>query len=105
MFEGSCDCSTDYDGPEEGDFHPEMEWRTARKTHVCGECKRTIQRGERYELAAQCNDGKWFHHKTCLGCYRIRMCWQPGGWYWGCVAESVAACIGFNYVTGEENPY
>ena len=100
MFTGTCNCSID-DAGDGNEFHHE-EWRTARKVHACGECGRAIQKGERYERVRGKSDGEIFEAKTCLGCTRIRQHWMPDGWYYGTVAESVAECIGFNYVTGEE---
>jgi hypothetical protein len=76
--------------------------RQARKRHVCCECDRTIEPGERYELYTLLFEGKWEEFKTCLGCLRIANHLAPHGRLIGELAEQVAECIGFNYVTGEE---
>ena len=99
MFTFECDCSAVGAG-DENEFHQD-EWRTARREHRCCECHRTIEPGEYYERVTLRSEGEFSRFKTCLGCYRIRMRWMPGGWWYGCVAESIAECIGFNYVTGD----
>ena len=96
----SCNCSIDYDG--EDYTIEEFVIRTARKPHECGECDRAIEPGERYESFTGLINGGWEHHKTCLGCLRIRQHLSPDGWIWGGLAEQVEECVGFNYVTGEE---
>lgn len=49
-------------------FH--SEWRTARKAHKCGECRREIEPGERYYYATGITSGydKWGVFKTCAHC-------------------------------------
>ena len=41
---------------------------TARKVHVCGECGREIQPGEKYEKHFGVYEGSAFSGKTCLHC-------------------------------------
>lgn len=94
----SCDCSVECDETSEHD-HDDM--RKARKQHTCVECKRTIEPGETYEVSTILRDGSWFSFKTCRGCVLIRKHLSPNGWIFGGLAEHVAECIGFNYVTGE----
>ena len=46
--------------------------RTARKQHVCAECRQPIVPGTRYEYFAGKSDGDVFAQKTCLLCVEIR---------------------------------
>lgn len=46
--------------------------RKARKSHVCGECKREILPGEEYETYRGLYDGMWYGHKTCRHCIAAR---------------------------------
>jgi len=39
--------------------------RTARKQHTCGECRETIQPGEKYKLWSGKGDGGMYSHKMC----------------------------------------
>lgn len=60
-------------GYEGGDFSALWDEviRTARKPHKCGDCGRTIQPGERYELISSLYDGSWSKYKTCHECAEI----------------------------------
>jgi hypothetical protein len=69
----------DYD--ESGFQH--REERTARKEHVCCECKRVIAKGERYSWFSSKNDGRIFTAKTCLVCEEIREALYCDGYYFG----------------------
>lgn len=44
----------------------------ARKSHVCGECRREIGTGEKYHVEVGVFDGKIERYKTCLDCMSIR---------------------------------
>jgi hypothetical protein len=44
------------------------EIRTARKAHHCGECGRSISRGERYRVAAGKSYGEMWDAKVCVHC-------------------------------------
>ena len=58
---------------------------TARKTHTCTECRRTITPGERYERTAGKWDGELHSFKTCRHCLEARS-WLSdncGGWLFG----------------------
>lgn len=45
---------------------------TARKEHVCCECHKTIQKGERYQVAVGKWNGDFDTHKTCIPCAQLR---------------------------------
>jgi len=95
----SCDCSRDdYDAPRIS----RTSWVRARKQHTCGECHRTIARGESYELNRGYWDA-WETHKTCLGCTRIREHFCSSGWVYGSVAGQIMDCVGFNYAADDED--
>jgi hypothetical protein len=44
------------------------EWRTARRSHKCSECRLVIAKGERYEVSAGLSEGRWYGAKTCERC-------------------------------------
>lgn len=46
--------------------------RRARKVHRCCECARSIQPGDRYQVASGVWDGRGASFKTCARCLRIR---------------------------------
>jgi hypothetical protein len=46
---------------------------TARTSHQCNECRRTIEPGEQYERATGLEpDGAWMTCKTCVQCQAVR---------------------------------
>jgi len=42
--------------------------RKARKTHKCTECRREINKGERYLTIASLCDSKWWNYRHCQHC-------------------------------------
>lgn len=78
------------DGAER--YYPETdEWRTARKEHRCGECNRTIRRGERHHVGGGAMEGDWYTHRTCAHCATVRE-WlraECSGWVYEAVAEDL----------------
>ena len=67
---GFCIGGYDCDGyPEFSD----LAWPKARKEHRCGECARTILKGEVYNRWSGKFDGELFRYKTCAQCYEIRL--------------------------------
>ena len=65
------DCSIDvYDGDDVEFAHVEM--RKAAKAHVCGECGRTIEPGETYEVVKLKSFGYFDTEKTCVDCLSLR---------------------------------
>jgi len=50
----------------------EASLRTARKAHVCYECARNIEKGERYESVAGVWNGEFSVYKTCPHCLSLR---------------------------------
>lgn len=64
--------------------------RTAAKEHRCGECGRTIARGEKYHHVVGLWDGWWSTFKTCAQCRQVEL------WL-------VAACGGFMFEMNEED--
>lgn len=49
----------------------DVEQRTARKQHVCCECGKPIEVGQRYEYARGKYEGEFWDCKTCLVCAEI----------------------------------
>lgn len=49
------------------DFYTEHTPR-ARQDHPCGECGRTIRKGERYHTQGGLNEGAFLWYKTCSHC-------------------------------------
>lgn len=61
-------CAVDYDPATV--HHAEV--RTAAKDHRCGECRRTIAKGERYEHVSGLWDDNWSTYRTCAHCLAVR---------------------------------
>src|SRR4030067_539114 len=74
--------------------------RTARKAHVCGECRENIPTGVRYEYFTSKYDGQFFQHKTCLSCVRVRNDFCKCGWICG---EMWAAIHEANCLDGDRD--
>jgi hypothetical protein len=68
------------------------EVRTARKEHVCGECRCVIAPGTKYEYASGVWDGRPDSFKTCSMCAEIRDHFACEGWIyeqlWGDLQEN-----------------
>ena len=58
----------------DGDCGDELSCRTvtARKEHICCECRRKINRNERYERYKGVYDGEISEFKTCANCLSLR---------------------------------
>lgn len=68
-------------------------YRTARRPHLCEECGRSIQAGERYSYAAGLYDHQWNTHKSCAHC-AVGQEWlgqECGGFIHGGVWEDIEA--------------
>lgn len=78
------------DGAETGDFETHS-YPKARKPHRCGECGRTIDRGETYRRDFCTYEGSGAAYKTCRHC-EVGQRWLElncGGWLFGGVGEDV----------------
>ena len=78
------------DGSERDDLTV-ITWRQARKPHVCVECGRKIEPGERYRRDAGLYDGKWSVSLMCRHC-AVGAEWlgaNCGGWISKQVAEEL----------------
>ena len=63
----------------------------AKQEHTCGECGRTIAKGERYRTQGGKHDGDFVWHKTCLHCdvasdWLVVVC---EGWIFGARQEDL----------------
>jgi hypothetical protein len=68
----------------------------ARKSHRCGECRKEIVKGEKYETQTLLYDGDISRHKTCLDCVSIRDAFYPhGGYMFENVMDSVGEQVVF----------
>jgi len=102
MDEMECGCgddSCDYDGEQASVFEERI--RTARKEHRCGECKRTIRKGERYHYASGCWEGSWDHHKTCKQCVAIAKEYLCDCYTFGNLRNDIWIYLGVDIITGE----
>jgi len=63
------------------------EIRTALKVHVCGECHRKIQPGEKYEYTAGKYESDFVVEKTCADCLSVRNAFFCQHWYYRMVWE------------------
>jgi len=79
----ACVCVDDYDGPS---FSTDKVVK-ARKVHVCGECGKQINPGDKYEYVWGIWDGEQEIHKTCYVCYCIREDLFHCGWVYGQIWE------------------
>lgn len=74
--------------------------RRARKEHRCGECRRTINPGERYEHVSGLYDGRWDTERTCEQC-RTAARWLEVvccGFLYGAIKEDLG-----EHVVGDES--
>jgi hypothetical protein len=65
--------------------------RTARMSHVCSDCGRTIEAGERYHYARWIYDGDFYDAKLCDRCEAAAR-WLTlvcGGWLWTQIGEEL----------------
>lgn len=76
-----------YDG-DETDFQCSTT-PVARVAHQCGECKRAIVKGERYERYVTKNDGEISASKTCAECAEIRRALYCEGFYFKCLWDDI----------------
>ncbi len=95
-----CDCSCDSDCLNDIE---DMRKPVARKQWDCCECGEPIEPGQRYQLYTILCEGAWSKHRTCLPCARIRtdLCTC---WHFGELHTVIWECLGFDYLTGEDNP-
>jgi hypothetical protein len=71
MSDTHCDVSLgEYDADDEGTFYSESTV-TARKAHVCRECREVIVPGQQYLRVAGKWDGDVCAYKFCLPCWEI----------------------------------
>jgi len=59
---------------------------TARKQHICCECKGAIEPGQKYEDAVGKGEGIFQRYKTCLACLEIRKRFFRS-WIYGCIFD------------------
>jgi hypothetical protein len=66
--------------------------RTARKSHTCSECDRTIQNKEQYFYVSYGKDGDMGSNKTCQHCQLAAQWLQKhcGGYCFGGIEEELA---------------
>jgi hypothetical protein len=74
----NCGCGVGYEA--EG-YHEFFEARivTARKQHVCCECRKAIRIRDKYEYTAMKYDGDFSSSKTCLPCADVREAYTCDG--------------------------
>jgi hypothetical protein len=90
-MEDNCSCVyvDDYESPT---FH-QTKFPYARKEHKCGECGRTILKGEKYEYVSSMYDGYFGKYKTCLDCISVRKAFFCHGYLYEGVWEMLAEHI------------
>ena len=59
----------------------------ARKEHRCGECRKTIVKGEVYLREVNIHDGQVMTDKTCQDCVSIRNEFFKDGYWYGQVID------------------
>ena len=73
--------------------------RRAAKSHTCGECGETIQKGVLYLYETALFEGTVTTHKTCARCWQIRKDYFHS-WTWGRMVECFYDAHGFDYRDG-----
>lgn len=70
-------------------WYEERHVPRARKEHTCGECRRTIARGESYWIQGGVNDGTFVWNKTCDHCNEASdwLLYVCDGWVFGARLE------------------
>lgn len=71
----------------------------ARKQHICVECGRTIQKGEKYEVVSGLWDGEFSTFKTCSDCLCVREEFFCDGYIYGTIWDDLHTHI--DYIDGE----
>jgi hypothetical protein len=91
----ACDCSAG----DAGDYTQFQETRTvkARKPHECCECGERINPGEYYTRDFIVAEDQPNVFITCIPCTRIREDYCPFGYMFGCLAEQIRGCMGWDY--------
>lgn len=79
------------DGADDWDFYAGEVKRKARKEHKCGECRRTIARGESYTYAYGVMDKRSQTYHTCAHCKAAAEWLQVacGGWLFEGILEEL----------------
>ena len=82
----------------DGDYEwgPGVSWRkkpTARKEHLCGECRLPIEPGETYERVEGVWEGDWQTFKTCATCVEVRNRFYCGSYIFGEVWSGISDVI------------
>lgn len=78
------------DSADRCDFYTESNLK-ARKKHICGECRREINKGEQYQYVFGVWEGKPSYHKTCQHCVSAQA-WlrnECGSWLFGGILEDL----------------
>ena len=75
----SCSCAYVGDHTDNSYFCSES-YPQARREHTCGECRRTISPGEKYERANLGHEGSVITFKTCEDCLSVRESFFCHGW-------------------------
>lgn len=87
MSDGYCDVSLgDYDGDPAKVFHAHTV--TARKPHVCDECKGAIEPGQKYERVSGLWD-RWQLWRFCLPCSEIQQEFSERGRTFGILWDTL----------------
>lgn len=82
---GECGCVyVDVDGCME---LSSTKYPVARKEHKCGECRKVIVPGEKYESVSGMYDGHFDTYKTCLDCVSMRDAFFCNGYHYTMIWE------------------
>lgn len=71
--------------------------RKANKPHTCEECRRSILKGERYEVYKGVCDGSMYTAKTCLDCVSLRTSFFNSCWTFGIIRDEIADSISYSH--------
>jgi len=97
-------CIASFDGDDAEPINPcTISTPTAHKEHVCQECFEPIKVGEKYERVEGKCDDRWFSHKTCVACLRVRKQYFCGGWTYGTIWEDLKYALDNTWVENTEH--
>lgn len=83
------ECSIDVDSDGERASCGSSYIRKARKEHKCDECRRTITKGEQYEVVTGRWSDRFDRYKTCADCLSIRKMFFSS-WTIGSILDDIA---------------
>jgi hypothetical protein len=93
-----CSCNIEIDDYDSPSFFDETIIKRATRQHKCTECKRLIEKNERYSRIVGVWSSKFEVYKTCVDCMSVRSEFFDSGFplgaMWNEVTEYIYNCEG-----------